>query len=40
MIAEALFWAMLIAGGTLMLIGITLILRAAGIGDDWDPTRR
>lgn len=39
MIAEALSWAMLIAGGTLMLIGLTILLRAAGITDDWDPGR-
>lgn len=36
--SELLFCAMLIAGFVLMLVGLTILLRAAGIGDDWDPT--
>jgi hypothetical protein len=30
---------LLIGGLVMMLAGITILLRAAGIGDDWDPFR-
>lgn len=39
MTVEALFYFGAIAGLVLLWIVVTLILRAFGIRDDWDPTR-